>query len=99
MIHSSLGEGCSNAILEANAAGLIVVASNTGGTHEIINEWDFLFEYKNSQDLNKKLNEAIELNAHNEPVREKIQNTTKNKFSIESFIKNYSNVVEKNYYG
>ncbi len=61
MIHSSLGEGCSNAILEANAAGLIFVASNTGGTHEFINEWDFLFEYKNSQDLNKKLNEAIEL--------------------------------------
>ena len=32
MIHSSLGEGCSNAILEAKAAGLNVVASNTGGT-------------------------------------------------------------------
>src|SRR5690606_7694998 len=35
-IHSSKGEGCSNAILEAMAAGLPVIASDTGGTSEIV---------------------------------------------------------------
>jgi glycosyltransferase involved in cell wall biosynthesis len=51
-IHSSKGEGCSNAILEAMAAGLPVVASDTGGTSEITdNTNSILFHYKNVEEL------------------------------------------------
>lgn len=51
-IHSSKGEGCSNAILEAMAAGLPIIASDTGGTSEIVtNEVGMLFEYKNHNQL------------------------------------------------
>jgi glycosyltransferase involved in cell wall biosynthesis len=37
-IHSSVSEGCSNAIIEAMSAGLPVIATNVGGTPEIIFE-------------------------------------------------------------
>jgi glycosyltransferase involved in cell wall biosynthesis len=51
-IHSSRGEGCSNAILEAMAAGLPIVASDTGGTREIVSsEHAMLFQYKNHEQL------------------------------------------------
>lgn len=50
-IHSSKGEGCSNAILEAMASGLPVIASNTGGTSEIVNsKVGCLYKY---QDVDK----------------------------------------------
>ncbi len=46
-VHSSYGEGCSNAILEAMAVGLPVIASDTGGTSEIVDpEVGRLFSYK-----------------------------------------------------
>jgi glycosyltransferase involved in cell wall biosynthesis len=55
-VHSSEGEGCSNAILEAMAAGLPVIASNTGGTSEITGfENGQLFEYRNTIQLTKAL--------------------------------------------
>ena len=95
MIHSSLGEGCSNAILEASAAGLIVVASDTGGTKEIINEWSFLFGYKNKVELIEKIKEAVQLKNNYPEVRNKIQAATKERFSVESFVKNYNEVVNK----
>ncbi len=51
-IHSSKGEGCSNAILEAMAAGLPVVATDTGGTSEIVKpHFGILFKYKDSDQL------------------------------------------------
>jgi len=60
-IHSSKGEGCSNAILEAMAAGLPIIASNTGGTCEIVtNKNGFLFEYKNSKELFDKLKYCLD---------------------------------------
>ena len=95
MLHSSLGEGCSNAILEANAAGLIVIASDTGGTKEIINEWDFLFNYKDKIELVRKIKEAIRLKLNNPDIRDKIQIATKERFSVESFVRNYNEVVNK----
>ncbi len=60
-IHSSKGEGCSNAILEAMAAGLPIIASNTGGTSEIVtSEVGLLFEYKNPNQLKDCLSTLIE---------------------------------------
>ncbi len=95
MIHSSLGEGCSNAILEASASGLIVVASNTGGTKEIVNKWNLLFEYKNGNDLMQKIKTAVKMKNSDSAIREKIQSETKKRFSVESFIRNYNEVVSK----
>ena len=55
-IHSSKGEGCSNAILEAMASKLPIIATNTGGTSEFVtSERGVLFQYGNFEDLAKKI--------------------------------------------
>jgi glycosyltransferase involved in cell wall biosynthesis len=95
MIHSSLGEGCSNAVLEAKAAGLIVAASDRGGTKEIINKWDFLFAYNNREDLVFKIKSAVQLMNNEQNIRNKIQNDARERFSVEMFVNNYQEVVDK----
>lgn len=60
-IHSSKGEGCSNAILEAMAAGLPVVASDTGGTSEIVKEsFGLLYEFGDSKQLQRALKNRLD---------------------------------------
>lgn len=55
-IHSSRGEGCSNAILEAMAAGLPIIATDTGGTSEIVEkENGICFQFKNIYQLKKSI--------------------------------------------
>ena len=52
MIHSSRGEGLSNSILEGMFAGLPVIATNVGGTPELMYEESFrLFEYQDKEAL------------------------------------------------
>lgn len=59
-IHSSKGEGCSNAILEAMASGLPIIASDTGGTKEITgNRNGRLFEYQDVDQLTQALDELL----------------------------------------
>ena len=93
MIHSSLGEGCSNAILEAKAAGLRVVASNTGGTKEILGDEDFLFEYKNVTDFVSKLKNAIKSSTEKTLESQAIQNKTKERFSVKKMQQNYTQII------
>lgn len=59
-IHSSKGEGFSNAILEAMASGLPVIASATGGTSEIVTEENgFLFGYKDAEHLSMCIKKCL----------------------------------------
>jgi glycosyltransferase involved in cell wall biosynthesis len=53
----SLNEGMSNAMLEALASGLPLVATDTGGTRELLQNGinGFIVEAKNSQDLKEKI--------------------------------------------
>jgi glycosyltransferase involved in cell wall biosynthesis len=50
-IHSSKGEGCSNAILEAMYMGLPIIATDTGGTAEITGSNAILFPYQDTEAL------------------------------------------------
>jgi glycosyltransferase involved in cell wall biosynthesis len=51
-IHSSRGEGLSNAILEAMFAGLPIIATDVGGTSELVYSGSsYLFNYKDSMSL------------------------------------------------
>lgn len=94
-IHSSKGEGCSNAILEAMASGLPIIASDTGGTSEIISEKNgFLFEYRNVEQLEERL--LILLN-NREKVSEMGENSlliAKTQFSVQNMMTNYYRIVE-----
>lgn len=95
-IHSSKGEGCSNAILEAMAAGMPVIASNTGGISEIVNkENGLLFEYKNVCQLkenlvvllsDKKRRIKLGLNSHR---------IVKKKFTIQNMMEDYYRLIKQ----
>lgn len=53
----SLNEGMSNSMLEALASGLPLIATDTGGTRELLNDGinGFIVKIKNSQDLADKI--------------------------------------------
>jgi L-malate glycosyltransferase len=89
-IHSSIGEGCSNAILEAMSAGLPVIATDTGGTGEIVDtSVGRLFAFQNVEQL---VNLIMEMNSNKSLRNELALNSRKkalNEFSVESMINRY----------
>lgn len=89
-INSSKGEGCSNAILEALAHGKYVVASDVGGTPEILpNELGELFQFKNVQSLVKALNNAFEKKKH---VDMKLYQEHMEAFTIKKIVDNFEQI-------
>lgn len=95
-IHSSRGEGCSNAILEAMAMGLPIIATNVGGTPEIVSsENGFLFDYKNSSQLVEKLAILLKDESQHKKMSKHSQRLAKDKYSIESMMANYYTILGK----
>ncbi len=91
LIHPSYKEGLGSVILEAMAAGLPVVASNTGGIPDIIEHENtgILIEPGNAQELA----EAIERLANDQELRERLQLAAKETlaaFDISQASKRYS---------
>ena len=81
MIHSSRGEGISNAILEGMYSGLPVIATNVGGIPETVYpDSSLLFPYKDHVALYSCLLRAPELIAKFDPSTEEYQTHLK-KFS------------------
>ncbi len=95
-IHSSKGEGCSNAILEAMAAGIPIIASNTGGTSEIVNAGNgFLFEYGNFLELKDLLKTLFQDTIMCEKLGKSSQEQVKKKFTVNAMMKNYYQIIEE----
>jgi len=95
-IHSSLGEGCSNAILEAMAVGLPIIASNTGGTSEIVDETNGrLFEFQNVEQLASLILEMICNKSEMEIMAENSKRKALDEFSTDRMIYNYYNIIER----
>ncbi len=58
----SLNEGMSNTMLEALSSGLPIIATDTGGTKELVVEGEngFIIQMKSAQDIAKKVTKIIE---------------------------------------
>jgi glycosyltransferase involved in cell wall biosynthesis len=94
LIHSSKGEGCSNAILEAMASGLPIVASNTGGTKEIVNmENGYLFEYQEVNELYIILKNLLSNINYLKKLGEESKHLVSKKFTVEIMMKNYYEIL------
>lgn len=95
-IHSSKGEGCSNAILEAMAAGLPVLASNTGGTPEIItSENGLLFEYKNDIQLAELIKYLLNNKDRSIQMGKKSRELILERFTMDKMMKNYYDIINE----
>lgn len=95
-IHSSKGEGTSNAILEAMAVGLPIIATSTGGTSEIIDSsFGRLFHYKNSKELFEKLVELLGNKELAKQMGEKANIVAKERFTISKMIEGYNMIINK----
>lgn len=94
-IHSSKGEGCSNAILEAMAAGLPIIATNVGGNPEIINEkFGFFFNFGDYVTLSNHLVSLL-IQAEGREIRgnlAKVEATKK--YSIAAMLNSYYSIIE-----
>ena len=95
----SLNEGMSNAMLEALATGLPILATNTGGSKELIEEGEngYIIKKKNPQDIADKLEKLIK----DPELRKKMGEASRKKaleMSWEKVAKKYYQVYEKNIY-
>jgi len=79
----SVYEGCSGTILEALSSGNIVIASDVGGTPEIIQHGynGFLFKSRNSSELAERITDILEKTIDVNKIKRNARNTAINKFN------------------
>ena len=99
MIHSSRGEGISNAILEGMYARLPVIATNVGGVPETVFPGSsLLFPYRDDKALLKCLLTAPEIFADfNKDSEEYSKHLAK--FSVETMVKSFEEIIDKVFNG
>ena len=94
MIHSSKGEGCSNAILEGMAAGLPVIATDTGGTPEVVGSRNgVLFKYECQEELVNILTDCMNNRFDWRNLGENARRTVQERFSLSRMIENYYHII------
>lgn len=94
-IHSSKGEGCSNAILEAMSMGLPIIASDTGGTSEIVGRNAILFPYKDVEKLKRAIMKLYSDNKLRLQMGRESNNIVKSRFTVERMLNTYSDILHK----
>lgn len=95
MIHSSRGEGISNAILEGMYAGLPVIATNVGGIPETVFPGSsMLFPYKDEDALYQCLLKSHELKTSFNPESEEYQDQLR-KFSVDTMVRRFEEIIEE----
>ena len=95
MIHSSRGEGVSNAILEGMFAGLPIIAARVGGIPETVySKGSLLFPYADKNVLKKHLLSAKSfLNEFDPKEKEYLHHLQK--FTKESMLENFEKVIKQ----
>ncbi len=95
-IQTSVREGLPNTVLEALATGVPVVASNVGGTHEVLDHASdgFLFESENAEQLYNVLSELIRDPARRYQMGEAGRYKIMQRFSIHAMVRAYENTYQ-----
>jgi glycosyltransferase involved in cell wall biosynthesis len=99
MIHSSRGEGISNAILEGIYAGLPIIATSVGGVPEtVFSDSSLMFPYKDDKALLECLLKAPEVFTGFDKGSEEY-NIHLAKFSVETMVKSFEEIIRKVFNG
>lgn len=94
MVHSSLGEGCSNAILEGMKHGLPIVATRVGGTPEIITEENcLLFDYGDEDTLEQHVTSLLDDPVKRAAMGKRSRDIVLERFSVDKMIARYELIV------
>jgi len=93
----SITEGLSQALLEAMALGVPVVATRAAGNIDLIQDGEngLLFEEKNIEELAQKVTSVIENQNLAKKLRQNGKKTALDTFSIENTITNYENFFQR----
>lgn len=95
MLHSSKGEGISNALVEAMFAGLPIISTNVGGVPEtVFKKTAFLYNYKNVEELTECLLKAKELIRTSKDYERELEQYLR-KFSTQIMIEKYHEIIKK----
>jgi len=92
-IHSSRGEGLSNAIMEAMASGLPCIATSTGGTPELLPK-EQLFSFQDHNKLYELLKIYFDSRTQIYDVGLQMYLKAKEKYSIKSMTSQYEKIIE-----
>lgn len=101
LITHNHGEGISNSILEYMALGKPVIATDKGGTVELVerDKNGFLIGYENPEDLVKSIQTLLDDPALREKMGKRSKEIVKEKFSIENMVQRtieiYISLMEK----
>ena len=90
-VSSSLWEGLPTVILEAMACGLPVVATNVGGTAEIVEDGrqGFLIDPQSPEQITEKVIYLLSNDKKKDKFRKEARAKIKNNFTLEEMVKNY----------
>lgn len=92
-VHSSKGEGCSNAILEAMYMDLPVIASDTGGTSEIVGSNAILFDCQNTLQLYEAIKKLLQDECLRKSMADESYRIASSRFSVSSMLDNYNCII------
>jgi glycosyltransferase involved in cell wall biosynthesis len=93
-IHSSIGEGCSNAILEAMAAGKPIIATDVGGTPEIVDRSNaLLFKSKHVDQLEDHLRTVLSDPEKRLQMGKNSGRIARERFSVKTMVDRYREIL------
>ncbi len=97
LLPSIYGEGLPMAILEAMAAGCVVVASEMASVASVIEDGvnGYLVEPRNTEQLIKTLKTLIENRSEWKPVQDAAVKTVREKFAISDYIENLESIYKE----
>lgn len=95
-VNPSYSEGLPTSVIEACAAGRAVVATDVGGTNEIIQDGEtgFLIPQKNLEELKKRIDILIENQDLREELGSKARDCVKKNFSWDDIVEKWVKEIE-----
>ena len=92
-IHSSRGEGCPNAVLEAMYMGLPLIVTPTGGTSEVLEDNARIFQLGDYNQLAQEIKDLIKSREERRVMGERSYTIVQNRFTAARMVGDYERII------